>query len=132
MSGVVDFTGLVVGHLLADETVDATVAGNRLPERTSLPACRVTVVQTLPATRPTPEWWSGLVSVDCLAERDVDSFELATRVADSLLNLVGSHDAAVVADVTQPDFQFLDDPAFVPRASRHFVSVTVTARNQTT
>ena len=132
MSGVVDFTALVVGHLSADETVDAVVAGNRLPERTALPACRVTSVQVLPAARPTPEWWNGFVAVDCLATRDVDSFELARTVAGSLQDLVGSHDSAVVADVTQADFQFVDDPDFVPLSSRHLVSVEITARNPTT
>jgi hypothetical protein len=131
MSGPVDFTALVVAHLKADETVDAYVGGNRLPERTELPAVRVSTVQTLAAASPTPEWWDGLVQVDCYARKDVDSFTLASTVQTAMQTLVGSAGDAIVADVTQGDIRFVDDADFVPVASRHIVSVDITARNPT-
>ena len=132
MSGPVDFTALVVAHLKADEDIDGYVGGNRLPERTELPAMRVTTVQTLAAAAPTPEWWDGLIQVDCYARKDVESFTLAATVQSSLQALVGSAGGAIVADVTQGDIRFVDDTDFVPVASRHIVSVDITARNPTT
>jgi Protein of unknown function (DUF3168) len=128
MSGPVDFTALVVAHLKDDENIDATIAGNRFPERTELPALRVSTIQTLAAAAPTPEWWDGLIQVDCYARKDVDSFTLASTVQSSLQALVGSAGDAVVADVTQGDIRFVDDADFVPVASRHIVSVDITAR----
>lgn len=126
VSGPVDFTAAVVAHLLADETIDATVAGNRLPERTALPAVRVVTPQVVAAAAPTPEWWDAIVQVDCYARRDIDSFELAAAVQTSLQDLTA--DGIAVADVSQGQIQFVDDPDFVPVSSRHIVTVDITAR----
>jgi Protein of unknown function (DUF3168) len=131
MSGPVDFTALVVAHLKADENIDAYVGGNRLPERTTLPAIRVATGFATAAAAPTPEWWDGLVQVDCYAVRDTDSFELAAAVQTSLQSLVDPDEGVVVADVTQGDIRFVDDADFVPVASRHIVTVDITARATT-
>lgn len=132
MSGVVDFTKLVVGHLAGDEAVDAPVFGNRLPERTALPAIRVVTTQTIPAAPPTREWWSGLVQVDCFTVRDTDGFALAAAVQESLHALEGSASPVAVADVSQSDISFLVEEDFTPPAARHIVSVDLTARNPST
>jgi hypothetical protein len=132
MSGPVDFTAVVVAHLKADEDIDAYVGGNRLPERSALPAVRVATGLSIPAAAPTPEWWEGLVQVDCYAVRDTDSFELAASVQRSLQSLVSLNDGVVIANVTQGDIRFVDDTDFVPVASRHIVTVDITARTTTT
>lgn len=131
MSGPVDFTALVVAHLKADENIGAYIGGNRLPERTDLPAVRVTTVISVPAAAPTPEWWDGSIQVDCYSVRDTDSFELAAAVQTSLQELVDPDGGVVVADVTQGDIRFVDDADFVPVASRHIVTVDITARTTT-
>jgi hypothetical protein len=129
MPGLVDFTKLIVGHLNDDVSVEAPVFGNRLPERTSLPAIRIVTTQAIPATAPTREWWSGLVQIDCFTMRDTEGFALASAVQDSMHQLEGTASPVVVADVSQSDISFLVEEEFTPPAARHIVSVAVTARN---
>lgn len=131
MSGAVDFTAGVVAHLVADENITVPVYGNTVPERTAVPYVLVTTLVALTSAPPTPEWWDGTLDVECLAATHVASFELAATVQESLQGLIGTSDFFVATAVSQGDIRFVDDAGFVPAASRHIVSVDITARKQT-
>jgi hypothetical protein len=126
---IVDFTALVVGHLKSDETIEATVAGGRLPDGATLPAVRVLTTQNMPAARPTLSWWLGMVQLDCLTSSAITAFDLAAKVVASLYDLIGNGSPVAVADVSVVDIQFVDDRDFTPPASRQIVTVDITARN---
>lgn len=131
MSGAVDFTAGVVAHLASDEAITVPVYGNTVPERTAVPYVLVTTILSLAAAPPTSEWWDAAVEVDCLDTTHVASFELAAAVQESLQGLIGTSEFFVATAVSQGDIRFVDDAGFVPAASRHIVSVDITARKQT-
>jgi len=127
-----DFTGLIVAHLSSDETISADVWGQRLPEGVvEWPAVRVSMLSATNAAPPASRWWEALCQVDCFAASDVEGWQLADQVQESLLEIDGVSTGYVVVKVASAGVQYVIDQGFKPPVGRWIVSVIVTARELT-
>ena len=127
-----DFTRILVAHLSSDETISADVWGQRLPEGVvEWPAIRVSMVSATNAAPPASSWWEALCQVDVFAATDVEGWQLADVVQQSLFDINGAQQEFVVARVASAGVQYVNDQGFKPPVGRWIVSVIVTARELT-
>ena len=129
---MIDLTAEFVAALADDAelaaTLDDRVFGFRIPEKAEPPLALVLEFQTVPAARPTSEWWRGLVSIDIHAETPGESLALSKRVAELVPTFVGAHASCVIADSQVESIQAVIDDAWTPTRFRQVVTVVVAAR----
>ena len=107
-----------------------TVRGGVAAAGDTAPFLIVDAPYTGVATHPAPEWWNGIIQVNCVHNTDLEAHDLADTVIESLTGLAGTvNEAAVIADAVPTSLMPIRPSGFAPALGHWLVSVNVTARN---